>query len=59
VNLLKLDLRIFRRVRFALAWRTEPVTLLYSIANVLYSGVDGAGLLRGLPEAGYGKIDNA
>jgi hypothetical protein len=28
VNLLKLDLRIFRRVRFALAWRTEPVLLV-------------------------------
>jgi len=28
MNLLKLDLRIFRRMRYALAWRTEPLVLI-------------------------------
>ena len=47
MNLLKLDLRIFRRVRLALAWRTEPVIPLYEIAKVLYSGTDDHFLFRG------------
>jgi hypothetical protein len=61
VNLPKLDLRIFRRVRFALASRTEPVIPLYAIPNaLLYSGIKARACcaVYGKPETGLLPYDD-